>query len=98
MVRIDVPAPGAGIVLGLKLAVAPAGAPVADRLMALLNPPMSTVNTSAVEYWPCPTLTALGACSAKVGPVDNCVPTSVTCWLTLFVGHAAADQLFPCAS
>jgi hypothetical protein len=37
---VDVPAPGAGIVFGLKLAVAPLGTPLADKLMPLLNPPL----------------------------------------------------------
>ena len=37
------PPPGAAIVLGLKLTVVPLGAPVADRLMALLKPPLTVV-------------------------------------------------------
>ena len=28
--------------------------------------------------------------------IVNRVPVSVTCWLRLFAGHAAADQLLPC--
>ena len=43
IVMVEVPPPGAGIVLGLKLTVVPAGAPVADRLTALLNPPLMLV-------------------------------------------------------
>ena len=39
MLMVEVPEPGAGIVVGLKLMVVPLGAPVADRLIALLNPP-----------------------------------------------------------
>ena len=38
MVIVELPEPGAGIVLGLKLTVVPEGAPDAVRLMALLNP------------------------------------------------------------
>lgn len=37
-VRVDVPEPGAAMVAGLKLAVTPAGWPVADRERAELKP------------------------------------------------------------
>jgi hypothetical protein len=43
IVMVELPAPGAGIVLGLKLTVVPVGAPVADRLIALLKPPLIVV-------------------------------------------------------
>ena len=43
IVNVEVPAPGADLVLGLKLAVAPDGSPDADRLMELLNPPLTAV-------------------------------------------------------
>ena len=43
MVIVDVPDPGAGMGLGLKPTVVPVGAPLADRLMALLNPPLTVV-------------------------------------------------------
>src|ERR1017187_8796566 len=42
-VTVELPAPGAGIVCGLKLAMVPLGRPVADRLIALLNPPLMVV-------------------------------------------------------
>jgi hypothetical protein len=45
MVMDEVPAPGAGMVWGLKLTLVPEGIPVADRLMALLNPPLTAVVT-----------------------------------------------------
>jgi len=35
---VDLPDPGAGMGLGLKLTVVPEGTPVDERLMALLNP------------------------------------------------------------
>jgi hypothetical protein len=37
IVIVEVPDPGAGIVLGLKVTVVPLGAPVAERLMVLLK-------------------------------------------------------------
>ena len=40
IVRDEVPTPGAGMIWGLKLTLVPDGTPVADRLMALLNPPL----------------------------------------------------------
>jgi len=43
MVIVELPPPGAAIVLGLKLTVVPLGAPEADRLMELLNPPLMVV-------------------------------------------------------
>ncbi|MGC2109878.1 MAG: hypothetical protein WA655_10200 [Candidatus Korobacteraceae bacterium] len=42
-VMVEFPEPGAGIVCGLKLTVVPAGAPAADRLIALLKPPLIAV-------------------------------------------------------
>src|SRR5208337_4383638 len=43
MVMVELPAPGAGIVLGLKLTVVPEGTPDAVRLIALLKPPLMVV-------------------------------------------------------
>ena len=43
MVIVELPEPGAGIVCGLKLTVVPEGMPEADRLMALLKPPLMVV-------------------------------------------------------
>jgi hypothetical protein len=38
MFMVDLPDPGAGMGFGLKLTVVPAGTPVDERLIALLNP------------------------------------------------------------
>ena len=43
MVMVELPAPGAGIVAGLKLTVVPLGAPVADKAIELLKPPLIAV-------------------------------------------------------
>src|SRR5271169_7035367 len=43
IVMVELPAPGAGIVLGLKLTVVPVGAPELERLMELLKPPTIVV-------------------------------------------------------
>src|SRR5208283_5080573 len=43
MVMVELPEPGAGIGLGLKLTLVPEGAPEADRLIALLKPPLMVV-------------------------------------------------------
>ena len=43
MVIVELPDPGAGIGLGLKLTVVPDGAPEADKLIALLKPPLTDV-------------------------------------------------------
>ena len=43
MVIVELPEPGAGMGLGLKLTVVPDGTPDADRLIALLKPPLMVV-------------------------------------------------------
>ncbi len=43
IVIVELPPPGAAIVPGLKLTVVPLGAPAADRLIALLKPPLTVV-------------------------------------------------------
>ena len=43
MVMVELPEPGAGIGLGLKLTVVPDGTPEADKLIALLKPPLIAV-------------------------------------------------------
>ena len=43
IVMVELPAPGAGILLGLKLTVVPVGTPEADRLIELLKPPLTAV-------------------------------------------------------
>ncbi len=43
MVMVELPEPGAGIGLELKLNVVPVGTPEADRLMELLKPPLTVV-------------------------------------------------------
>jgi hypothetical protein len=43
MVIVELPDPGAGIGLGLKLTVVPEGAPEAESVIALLKPPLTVV-------------------------------------------------------
>ena len=43
IVIVELPPPGAAIVLGLKLTVVPLGVPVADKLIVLLKPPLTVV-------------------------------------------------------
>ena len=43
IVIVELPEPGAGIGLGSKLIVVPLGTPDADRLIGLLNPPLTAV-------------------------------------------------------
>ena len=61
IVIVELPAPGAGIVLGLKLTVVPAGAPAADNPMEPLKPPLIVVVIVEVPCDPCATLTEDGA-------------------------------------
>jgi len=65
---MELPEPGAGIVLGLKLTVVPLGPPVADKLTALLNPSETVVKMVPVTFPPVvPMFTALGAVNVKDG-------------------------------
>src|SRR5581483_901056 len=52
IVAVELPAPGAGIVLGLKLTVVPLGTPDADKAMALLYPLSIVVVTVVVPTVP----------------------------------------------
>ena len=52
-VIVELPLPGAGIVLGLKLTVVPEGAPEAERLIALSKPPLIVVVIVEVPWLPC---------------------------------------------
>jgi hypothetical protein len=56
----ELPLPGAGIVVGLKLTVVPVGIPVADKPIALLKPPLTAVVMVEVPWFPCTTLTEPG--------------------------------------
>jgi hypothetical protein len=73
MVIVELPAPGAAIGLGLNPNVVPIGTPEADKLMALLNPPLIVVLIVDVPWLPCITLTADGlAVIAKFGIAMVC--------------------------
>src|SRR5271166_4502012 len=52
-VSIELPAPGAEIVVGFKFRVVPAGAPEAERLMELLNPLNGNVVMVEMPGLPC---------------------------------------------
>jgi hypothetical protein len=60
IVIVEVPAPGAAMEDGLKLAVAPAGRPLADREIIASNPPETVVVAVAVPAPPCATVTEAG--------------------------------------
>src|SRR5208283_530206 len=82
MVMVELPAPGAGIVLGLKLTVVPVGTAEAERLMELLKPPLMAVVIVDVPWFPCPTLSEAG--EAEILKLGCAVTVSVTvafCWV-----------------
>src|SRR5215467_7290484 len=82
IVMVDEPEPGAAIGLGLKLTVVPVGAPLADRLMALLKPPLTVVVMVEVPWAPCATLTEVGAAlMVKLGGAMTVSVTLVVCWV-----------------
>jgi hypothetical protein len=78
IVIADVPPPGAGIVLGLKLTVVPEGTPVADKPIPLLNPPLTVVVIVELPWVPCEMLRAEGdADTVKLGllfPIPWLIP------------------------
>ena len=61
MVNVEVPAPGAAMMLGLKLAVVPKGKLEIVRLIALSNPYMAVVVIPDVPCCPCKMLSVEGA-------------------------------------
>src|SRR5271157_944206 len=70
MVIVELPDPGTGIGLGLKLTVVPEGIPDADRLIALSNPPLTSVVIVEVPWFPCAMLSEAGdAETVKLSPV-----------------------------
>ena len=82
IVIVELPPPGAAIVLGLKLTVVPLGAPLAVRLIALLNPPLTVVVIVEVPELPCATLTDVGeAMSVKLGAAVTVRVTVVPRWI-----------------
>ena len=76
MVIVEFPEPGAGIGLGLKLTVVPDGTPDADKLIALLKPPLTVVVIVDVPWFPCATLSAAG--EAEIVKFGSTVTVSVT--------------------
>src|SRR5215469_7166957 len=82
IVIVELPPPGAAIVLGLKLTVVPLGAPEADRLIALLKPPLTVVVMVEVPWLPCTTLREVGeAESVKLGAAVTVRVTVAFCWI-----------------
>jgi hypothetical protein len=82
IVIVELPPPGAAIVLGLKLTVVPLGAPAAVRLIALLKPPLTVVVTVEVAELPCATLTEVGeSVSVKLLGAVTVRATVVLCWV-----------------
>jgi hypothetical protein len=73
-VIVELPEPGAGIVLGLKLVVAPVGTPEAVKLIELLKPPLTDVVMVEVPCDPCATLNEAGdADKVKLEPPETWV-------------------------
>ena len=82
MVMAEFPEPGAGIVLGLKLTVVPEGTPEADKLIALLKPPLMALVIVEVPWFPCATLSEAGeAESVKLAAAVTVSVTVVVCWM-----------------
>jgi hypothetical protein len=85
IVIVELPAPGAAIVLGLKLSVVWLGAPDADRLIALLKPPLIVVVIVEVPLPPCTTVAEAGeSVSVKLGETAAVTirVTTALCWIT----------------
>ena len=82
MVIVELPEPGAGIGLGLKLTVVPDGTPEADKLMELLKPPLMAVVIVDVPWLPCWTLSDAGEAEiVKLGAIVTVSVTVVFCWM-----------------
>jgi hypothetical protein len=78
MVIVEVPPPGAGMVLGAKLTVVPKGAPEAVKLTALLNPSPIVVVIVDVPWVPWTIVNEAGdADTVRVGWFAVTVRTTV---------------------
>src|SRR5271166_3729249 len=83
MAMVELPEPGAGSGLGLKLTVVPDGTPEADKVIALLKPPLMVVVMVELPWLPCCTLREAGEAEiAKLGcaPAVTVSVTVVLCW------------------
>src|SRR3974390_1846536 len=79
---VEFPEPGPGIVWGLKVTVVPEGTPEADRLTALLNPPLMVLVMVTVPGLPCTTLSDDGEADSSKSTVATMVSISVVVCLT----------------
>src|SRR5208283_1306202 len=101
MVMVEVPAPGAGMVGGLKLTVVPDGAPELDRLMELLKPPLTVVVVVELPWLPCWMLSPAGAAEmVKLGGAVTVRVTVVFCWMppplpVMVMGYVPVGVLLP---
>jgi hypothetical protein len=77
---VELPAPGAVIEAGLKLAVTPAGNPVAEREIAALKPPLTVVEIVELPLPAWGTERVVGAAlRAKAGvAVDEFTVSAIT--------------------
>ena len=74
MVMVELPAPGAAMGFGLKPTVVPEGTPEADRVMALLKPPLTAVVDVDDPWLPCATVTEVGEAARVKSPTpETCV-------------------------
>ena len=103
MVMVEVPAPGAGMVGGLKLTVVPDGAPELDRLMELLKPPLIAVVIVELPWLPCWMVSEAGEAEiVKLGwpPAVTVSVTVVLCWIppplpVTVMGYVPTGVLLP---
>jgi len=71
-VSVELPPPGAGIELGLKLAVTPVGSPEAVSDIAELKPPLTDVEMVVLPELPCVTDRLVGeAVTVKLGAAEG---------------------------
>ncbi len=77
-VKADVPEPGAAMEVGLKVAVTPAGWPLAVKATAELKPPETVVVIVEAPLLPCATETEVGEAASVNAGVAAAVTVSDT--------------------
>ena len=78
---VEVPEPGDGMELGVKLTVTPVGCPVADKATAELNPPEMPTVTVDEPLLPCTTEAEAGEAEmVKSGDAEPTVNVTVVVW------------------
>ena len=92
-VATELPEPGAGIDVGLRLTVTPVGIPDAVRATAELNPPDTAMVMVELPLLPCATETAVG--EAEIVKAGVCVEDPVSALISFQLPTSWVPRMKP---